>query len=148
MNKILLLTISISLLLFSNYSRPANASLSNADVIIELNEVKDLNSNSKVIINGIIVGKVGFVANEGNKNVVGLNLDEKYLNSLNYSTIAILKSPMTVEPEYRHTSIELITPDQVSKEIPSKIKGFSTFQEFWTADLGSKSSIYEVKTKS
>jgi len=127
---------------------PASASLNKADIIIELNEVKDLNSNSKVIINGIIVGKVSFVANQENKNLVGLNLDEKHLNNLNYSTIAILKSPMTVEPEYRHTSIELITPDEVSKEIPNKIKGFSTFQEFWTADLGSKSSFYEVKTKS
>ena len=120
------------------------ASLNSADIVIELNELKDLDTNSKVIINGIIAGDVNFVANQDNKKIVGLNLEKKSLNSLNYSTIAIIKSPMTVDPENRSTSIELITPDEISGEIPNKIKGFCSFEEFWTADLGPKSSYYEL----
>ena len=143
MNKIFFSILVACLILISSNS--TNASLNNADIIIELNEVKDLNANSKVIINGIIAGSVRFVANQDGKNIVGLDLDNKSLNNLNYSTIAIIKSPMTVDPENRSTSIELITPDEISGDLPSKIKGFSSFKEFWTADLGSKSSFYELK---
>ena len=133
---------SICFVFLNNNS--TKASLNSADIVIELNELKDLDTNSKVIINGIIAGDVNFVANQDNKKIVGLNLEKKSLNSLNYSTIAIIKSPMTVDPENRSTSIELITPDEISGEIPNKIKGFCSFEEFWTADLGPKSSYYEL----
>ncbi len=144
MNKIFFSILTVCLVLLSNTL--TNASINNADIIVELNEVKDLNTNSKVIINGIIAGNVSFVANQDNKNVVGLNLDKNSLSDLNYSTIAIIKSPMTVDPENRSTSIELITPDNISGNLPSKIKGFCSFKEFWTADLGSKSSFYELNS--
>ena len=138
-------------LFFPTISSPALATAVNkyeADVVVEISELNGLEIGSKVLNKGIIVGKVNFVRKlEKNSAHVGVDLNHKILKSLPSGTIGLVKSPMTVDPANRQTLLEFFNPlDTSSTKIKrgSTIKGFSSFEEFWKADLGKASDSYET----
>ena len=137
----------------SAYAKGVNKN--EADVLVEVSALNGLERGSKVLSNGIIVGKVSFVdSREGGKSVLGVDLGRSTsIGVLNLSsdTIALIKSPMTVDPNNRLTLLELFIPTKDSSKSLKKgntIKGFCSFEEFWKADLGEIGSSYETNSLS
>lgn len=121
-----------------------------ADVIVELSTPNDLKIGSKVLNNGLVVGKVSFVDNS-KQNISRVSIDLQPSVKLPTGIIGLIKSPMTIDPVNRQTLLEFFAPiEQHSESLKkgSTIKGFCSFEEFWKADLGGLAASYETASLS
>lgn len=147
----LLLIFSLLLTLLSSffstrveaYAKPVSKIY--ADLFIKVSALNGLEAGSKVLNNGLVVGKVSFVDSKRNGSaIVGVILQN---TELTLGSIALIKSPMTVDPSNRQTLLEFFAPLVDSSKSVKKgsiLKGFCSFEEFWKADLGKIGSSYET----
>lgn len=122
-----------------------------ADIKVEVSDLNGIEIGSKVLNNGLVVGKVAFVEkNKNNFSVIGVDLQPGTFKTLPVGIIGMIKSPMTIDPVNRNTLLEFFAPSDRSLNDSSEnikrgstVRGFSSFEEFWKADLGKISSSYE-----
>ena len=139
--------ISLSLSFFTGrieaFAKPI--SKSETDLYVEVSALNGLERGSKVLNNGLVVGSISFVdSKKDGSAIIGVDLIKTKLPS---SSIAVIKSPMTIDPINRQTLLEFFAPINIATEMMrrgSTIKGFCSFEEFWKADLGKISPSYEA----
>jgi hypothetical protein len=139
--------------LFSHFS-PQNAFLpihnGPSKVIVEFADLKGISVGSAVLLDGHLVGKVNSVidSNIGDLQTaaelspstfsVSLSIAPSYRSLIRRGTVALIKSPLTFKSDSPRPVVELLIPKESSQAVlddGEKIFGFSSFEEFWTADL-------------
>jgi len=131
-----------------NFWLPVNDGPS--EVLVDFADVKGVSVGAAVLLDGHLIGKVNSV--EGGDEVedssnqimqssnftVSLSIAPTYRNLIKQGTIALIKSPLTFKSNAPRSVVELLIPEKKSNELlinGSRIFGFSSYQEFWSADL-------------
>lgn len=122
----------------SFFALEAMAKQPNVVVSVSFDEINSLKIGSPVIVNGIVVGEVSKINKENSKSEKAINVELNVSANINSSTIALQSTPTLASKSKPEAIIELLSLPISSiktKRTAESIKGFSSFEKFWSAGI-------------
>lgn len=122
----------------SFFALEAMAKQPNVVVSVSFDEINSLKIGSPVIVNGIVVGEVSKINKEESKSEKAINVELNVSANINSSTIALQSTPTLASKSKPEAIIELLSLPISSikaKKTAESIKGFSSFEKFWSAGI-------------
>lgn len=108
-------------------------------VSVKFDEVNSLKIGSPVIVNGMIVGEVSKIIKEAeSNNKETINVELNVSANISSSTIALQSTPTLASKNKPEAIVELLSlpiSSITSKKTQEYIKGFSSFEKFWSAGI-------------
>lgn len=125
-----------------------------AEVAVEFENISGLKIGSAVLAEGRLIGNVASIApisdsttgiklasDDSRAYRVGVKLSPHHRTLIRRGTIALIKSPLSTARVAPEAVIELLIPsDQGAPMLESgeRIVGYSSFEEFWSADFSAR----------
>ena len=124
-----------------------------AEVSVEFERLNGIKVGAPVLAEGQLIGTVSRISNldpaaatTGIQTVaskssafeVSVKISPRHRGLLRQGTIALIKSPLSASRVHPETVVELLLPTNSNRPVlqpGAHIAGYSSFEEFWSADL-------------
>lgn len=108
-------------------------------ISVSFDEVASLKIGSPVIANGFVVGEVSKITKEAeSKNKNSVNVELNVNAKVTSSTVALQSTPTLASKSKPEAIVELLSlpiSGISTKKASAHIKGFSSFEKFWSAGI-------------
>lgn len=106
-------------------------------ISVSFDEVNSLKIGSPVISNGIIVGEVSKISNDSKTNAP-VTVEMNVRGNIANNTVALESKPTLASKSKPEAIVELLSlpiSSVSNKKQSQQIKGFSSFEKFWSAGI-------------
>lgn len=116
-----------------------------AEISVEFERLNGVQIGAPVLVDGQLIGSVSSIVNKESATQAGitsvsvqLKIAPRHRTLVRRGTIALLKHPMSTSRVHAETVLELLLPNSPNQPLLGQndaIVGYSSFEEFWSADF-------------